>query len=98
MRIRQTVESPLRISSFVAETGISQRQIERLFQRHLNCSPRQYYLDLQLALAWQLCEQTEMSLLEVALASGFGSNFSLARRFRQRFAVSPTELRASRLP
>ncbi len=98
MRMRQTVESPLRISSFVAETGISQRQIERLFQRHLNCSPRQYYLDLQLALAWQLCEQTEMSLLEVALVSGFGSNSSLARRFRQRFAVSSTELRASRLP
>ena len=43
----------------------------RLFQKHLNCVPTRYYLELRLAKARQLLLQTSMSIVDVAFASGF---------------------------
>lgn len=72
-RMSQNLENPIRIDRLAQDAGVSQRQLERVFLRYLNASPRKFYLDLQLGLAWQLCEQTNMPLREVALATGFVS-------------------------
>ncbi|OYU37897.1 MAG: hypothetical protein CFE33_18830 [Pseudorhodobacter sp. PARRP1] len=67
--------------------------MEQLFLRYLKCSPRRHYLDLQLGLAWQLGERTDMLLFGVALASGFSSHSLLSRKFERQFSISPSELR-----
>lgn len=93
-RMSEALENPMAIRDLARHGGISQRQLERVFKKYLRCSPRQYYKELQLGLAWQLCEQTDMPLVNVAFASGFGSHSNLSRHFRKRYSLSPSELRA----
>lgn len=87
------LETPLRLGDIAQRTQISQRQIERSFARYLNCSPARYYLQLRLERAHQLCEQTELPLVEVSLATGFGSASSLSKHFKKRYGISPSKLR-----
>lgn len=93
-KMSRTLESPLGIGELADSVGVSQRQLERLFAEHLNASPRRFYCELQLGLAWQLCEQTDLPVMEIAIASGFSSHGALSKKFKSRFGVSPTEMRA----
>lgn len=89
----QNIDAPLSLGDIARTHNISQRQLERVFSKHLGCSPRKYYRDLRLDVAYQLCEQTELDLIEVALASGFSSNSLFSRHFRAKFGITPSTLR-----
>lgn len=89
----QNLEAPVTTKDLAVSQSISQRQLERLFSRYLACSPRRYYLNLQLERAHQLCQQTSLSLIEISIASGFGSSSVLSRHFKRKFGVTPSQLR-----
>lgn len=93
-KMAQNLEDPIGISELAADVGVSQRQLERLFFEYLNSSPRKFYCELQLGLAWQLCEQTDLPVAEIAVASGFSTHAALSRKFKMHFGVSPTGMRA----
>src|SRR5271154_6031325 len=42
--MEENIEKPLSLDSIAKSSGISRRQIERLFKRELNCVPKRYYL------------------------------------------------------
>ncbi|MBE1289024.1 MAG: helix-turn-helix domain-containing protein [Rhodobacteraceae bacterium] len=90
-------EKPDEIKS-VAEicqyAGISSRQLERLFKRYLNTTPKKHLLGIRLAKARQLLQQTEMSVTEITLACGFENTSHFARLYRRSFGISPREQRA----
>lgn len=73
------------------EIGISGRQMERLFGRYLNCSPKKYCVDLRLQKAQRLLVQTDMSVTEIAFATGFNSPTHFAKIYRVQFGVSPSD-------
>lgn len=88
------LETPPRTSEVAAELGISTRQLERLFEVHLGTSPKRYSTELRLHRARNLIVQTEQSLAEIAMASGFSSTTHFARVFRARYGLSPGAQRA----
>lgn len=59
----------------------------------LRCAPTRYYTNLRLDRAHRLLAQPSMTVVEVALACGFETHSTFAKRFRQRFGISPTDLR-----
>ncbi|MFM2371268.1 MAG: hypothetical protein RIS85_990 [Pseudomonadota bacterium] len=77
--------------------GISPRQLERLFERYLNTSPKKYFMDMRLERARHLLLQTESSITEIALACGFQNVGHFGRVYRTAFGVSPMRQRA-RMP
>ena len=83
------IEEPLEVPRLAARTGISQRQMERLFHTHVNRSPVQFYTRLRLHHARRLLHQTELSVVEIGIASGFGSTEHFSRSFKSAFGVSP---------
>lgn len=91
--MQANLETPLKLSELSRKFLVSQRQIERIFSKHLGISPRNYYFHLQLDAAFQLCEQTEMPITEIAIACGFSSSSNFARRFRERFGMTPKKFR-----
>ncbi|NIR30963.1 MAG: GlxA family transcriptional regulator [Gammaproteobacteria bacterium] len=91
--MRANLESPLTPSEIAARTGISGRQLERLFRKYLKCAPRRYYLRLRVQHARILLIQTGMSILNVALASGFASQSYFTKCYREHFGRTPTEER-----
>lgn len=84
-----SIEDPLSTATIAQEVGISTRQLERLFGRYLNCSPSKYYLEMRLQKARNLLVQSECSVTEVAVASGFKSTTHFARVYRSAFGIAP---------
>ena len=89
------LEEPLPVVDLAERAGMSVRQVERSFARHLSTSPVKFYRSQQLEQAWALIEDTNLSVTEIAFACGFSSHPNFARLFRQRFGITPTMLRTS---
>lgn len=83
------LEEALPIPDIADAAGVSQRHLNRLFSLHLGKTTAQYYRDIRLDRARGLITQTEMPLAEVAIASGFRSQVSFSRAYRERFGLSP---------
>jgi AraC family carnitine catabolism transcriptional activator len=90
------LEDLLSAQDLASGVGVTRRQMERLFQAHLGTSPAQFYLVLRLDRARQLLEQTEMGVMAVGLACGFGASSHFSRAYKLRFGVSPSEDRIAK--
>ena len=88
-----SIEEPLTVARIAAKIGLSARSMQTLFTRHLGAAPHAYYLDLRLDAARRLLQQTQRSLVEIAVACGFASASAFSRAFRRRYHRSPRELR-----
>lgn len=91
--MRGAVEQPLPIGEIAQQVGVSARQLERIFGKHLHTSPKKYMLDLRLERARYLLLQTEMSVIDVAIATGFESPSHFARVYRTAFGMPPNRQR-----
>src|SRR5690606_18109836 len=69
--MEQNLEEPLSRAQLAREANLSTRQLERLFRKYLNRSPARYYLELRLNRARLLLLQTNLAVIDVALACGF---------------------------
>lgn len=85
----QNIENPLTLDELAACAGISRRQIERQFRQLLNEAPAQTYRNIRLERARTLLMDTNMSVLEVAIASGFNSNGVFSRHYKERYNETP---------
>ena len=83
------LEEPLSPSVLAQQAGLSTRQLERLFRRYLDRSPKRYYLELRLKKARSLLLQTNMSVINVGLACGFSSPSHFSKCYRAYYARTP---------
>ena len=83
------IEDPLSPADLADEVGMSTRQLERLFRRYLNRSPKRYYMELRLQKARNLLMQTDMSVINVALACGFASPSHFSKCYRSHYNTTP---------
>jgi transcriptional regulator GlxA family with amidase domain len=86
--MEQHLENPLSIPDIADRVSISHRQLNRLFLRYVGKSPAIYYRDIRLDRARGLVTQTDMTMAEIALASGFASQVHFSRAYRERFGLS----------
>ena len=94
------IEEPISPSLLARDVGMSTRQLERLFRRYLNRSPKRYYMEIRLQKARNLLMQTDMSVINVALACGFASPSHFSKCYRAQYSTTPYRERgaqASRL-
>jgi transcriptional regulator GlxA family with amidase domain len=94
--MEENIERPLSLDEIAAATGLSRRQIERLFKRHLNCVPKRYYLQMRLRRARELLLQTSMPIIDITTACGFQSPPHFSRCYRAQFGCPPSAERQSR--
>ncbi|MEL6690796.1 MAG: GlxA family transcriptional regulator [Pseudomonadota bacterium] len=83
------IEEPISPSILAKDVGMSTRQLERLFRRYLNRSPKRYYMELRLQKARNLLMQTDMSVINVALACGFASPSHFSKCYRAHYNTTP---------
>ncbi len=93
--MEQNIEEPISPSVLARDVGMSTRQLERLFRRYLNRSPKRYYMELRLQKARNLLMQTDMSVINVALACGFASPSHFSKCYRSHYDTTPYRERGS---
>lgn len=87
------LEEPLSAGELAQSVGLSIRQVERLFLKHLKSTPSRYYMTMRLERARQLLRQTNQSILDVALSTGFTSHSYFAQSYRMQFGRPPSDER-----
>jgi AraC family transcriptional regulator, glycine betaine-responsive activator len=87
--MEENIEEPISPALLAEAVGMSTRQLERLFRRYLNKSPKRYYMELRLSKARNLLLQTEMSVINVALACGFASPSHFSKCYRALYKTTP---------
>lgn len=93
--IEENIEEPLSPGEIAGELGISLRQLERLFVRHLDTAPKRFMLETRLNRARNLLVQTDRSITEVAIACGFRSPSHFSKVYRTRFGIAPASQRST---
>ncbi|MBV9261488.1 MAG: GlxA family transcriptional regulator [Pseudolabrys sp.] len=83
------LETPVSRTGLAALAAVSVRQLERLFKAHLGRSVADHYMELRLRRARILLVQSTLSVLEVAIASGFVSASHFSRAYKVRFGRPP---------
>jgi transcriptional regulator GlxA family with amidase domain len=89
------LEDPLSCRQLAETVDLSTRQLERLFRRHFDQTPGQYYLRIRLDKGRELLRRTSSPILDVAVASGFTSTSHFTKCYRKCFGHTPSEERSS---
>jgi AraC-like DNA-binding protein len=84
-----TVEEVARAS------GVSVSRLHRLFSVRFDSSPQRYMTTCRLRHAARLLENSELSVVEVALKAGYGDQSSFTRAFRREFETTPASYRSA---
>ncbi len=87
--MESNIEEPISPAILAKDVGMSTRQLERLFRRYLNRSPKRYYMELRLQKARNLLMQTDMTVINVALACGFASPSHFSKCYRSHYNTTP---------
>jgi AraC family transcriptional regulator, regulatory protein of adaptative response / DNA-3-methyladenine glycosylase II len=79
-----------------ARLGVSARHLRRLFAAHVGATPDGLARSARAHFARRLLDDTDLPILEIALAAGFGSVRQFNRTSKEVFHASPRALRAKR--
>ena len=82
-----------RLPDLAATLGVTDRHLRRVFQDEFGVAPVEYAQTQRLLLAKRLLTDTDMAVLDVAMASGFASLRRFNHLFRTRYRMTPAELR-----
>ncbi|MGI9279557.1 MAG: GlxA family transcriptional regulator [Endozoicomonas sp.] len=89
------IEEPLGADELASLVGISRRQLERLFRKHLDTVPSKHYLKLRLEHARKLLRESDMPVVEVGIACGFSNASHFSTAYKNHFGLTPREERQS---
>lgn len=89
------LEEPFSTREIATQVQLSVRMLELLSTKHLGATPGNYYLRLRLQSARRMVLDSKLSILEIAVRSGFKSQSALSRAFTKRYGQSPLRLRNS---
>ncbi|CAN5381719.1 hypothetical protein BH10PSE1_BH10PSE1_24020 [soil metagenome] len=84
------------VDALAGRLGVGERQLRRLFRQHLGAAPVSVAQTRRVLLAKQLIHETDLSMAEVALASGFGSVRRFNETFQSLYRRPPSALRRHR--
>ena len=97
LRAKNYIENSLnqRISVYDVADAVSihDRYLYSLFIQYEGISPKEYIIKRKIETASDLLENTGLSVMEIAAATGFPDVYSFSRLFKEKTGVSPTQYR-----
>jgi len=81
------------LEDLATKLGVTDRHMRKVFQDEFGVSPVEYAQTQRLLLAKQLLTDSRLTITEVALASGFRSLRRFNVALKERYRMTPTELR-----
>ncbi len=93
-RIQNEYARDLSMSCLAQELGVSYSWFRGRFTAHTGLGPHQYLLELRLVRARHLLAETDLSVKEIALQTGFEDEHYFSRLFRQKLNLTPGQWRS----
>lgn len=87
------IEQTVRIPDVANSLGLSQRKLERLFNKHYGRSAVALYRRVRLQRARVLLTHTDMSVLDISIACGFASSSYFSKSYAEEFGIRPRDHR-----
>lgn len=81
------------IADLAKSANISESAVYKLFTRYLNASPKQYIRKCRIRHATALLLNTNKSISDIAIETGFYDQFYFSKEFKKEFGVSPSTYR-----
>ncbi|GAA3927837.1 GlxA family transcriptional regulator [Litoribacillus peritrichatus] len=91
--MESNIEEPLTTDDISGHVGVSRRQLERLFRKHLESVPSKYYQQIRLEHARSLLHKSDLSIMDIAQQCGYSSGAHLSTSYRNTFGMTPSEER-----
>lgn len=92
-QMEANLAEPLKLAELTPSTGLSRRQVERLFRREMGRSPKRYYLQMRLERAHLFLVNSSLPVFEIAVACGFSSASHFSRTYRETYGCTPQRTR-----
>lgn len=92
--MEDTIAEPMPMAELTRQVGLSTRHLERVFRKVFNDTPAKFYKRLRTKRARTMIEETLMPMVEVAVATGFGSCDTLAKAVKDEYGMTPSKMRA----
>lgn len=93
--IRQRFTEGLSLTTLAQETGAHPVQLARAFRKYYGYSVGEYVRKLRVDYAYSQLISSQLSVVDIALATGFCDQAHFCRTFKRLTGMNPTELRAS---
>lgn len=94
LRMEKFIDRDIDIGRLGNGVGLSQRQLERLFQQTVGTSPARALGKIRMERAKLLLAQSNASLIEIALDVGYSSATHFSRAFKREFGHTPSSVRS----
>jgi AraC family transcriptional regulator len=92
--IEANIALPIGLSDLANQIGLSEYYFCRCFKQATGVSPYQYVLKKRIEHACAFLRRDDISIQDVAFASGFGDPVQFSKQFRRAHGVTPTAYRA----
>ena len=93
--IQQNYTGKILLREFGEQFHLSEKYISRYFKDHFHITLSQYVTYLRLEHAKQMLQETDISVTEVAMQSGYQNVSYFIRSFKKTYGVSPLKYRKS---
>lgn len=93
--IQQNYTGKILLREFGEQFHLSEKYISRYFKEHFHITLSQYVTYLRLEHAKQMLQETDISVTEVAMQSGYQDISYFIRSFKKTYGVSPLKYRKS---
>ena len=93
--IQQNYTGKILLREFGEQFHLSEKYISRYFKEHFHITLSQYVTYLRLEHAKQMLQETDISVTEVAMQSGYQNVSYFIRSFKKTYGVSPLKYRKS---
>lgn len=94
--ISENASLQLSIEDLASRANLSKYHFLRLFKKEVGYTPHEYILLVRTHLAKYYLKKTELSLREIAMRCGFGSESSFSTSFRRQEGISPSVYRKTK--
>ena len=93
--VQQNYMGKILLREFGEQFHLSEKYISRYFKEHFHITLSQYVTYLRLEHAKQMLQETDISVTEVAMQSGYQNISYFIRSFKKTYGVSPLKYRKS---
>ncbi len=89
--LQNNYQQPIRMEHLARHFGYSKSRFSRLFHDHLGCSMIEYLSNIRCRQAALLLIESDMTMLDIALAVGFECLRTFYRAFKNCYQMTPTQ-------